>query len=127
MEEKKDWKKLCNKCGARCCQYVAIEIDKPTCKKDYDNIRWHLMHRDVTVFIDQDNKWTLQFEGKCENLNSDNSCKIYSTRPKVCSEYPGENYCEYEGDEPPYKVLFRNAGEYEQYLTKKKINWKWKK
>ena len=44
----------CHNCPAMCCRYVASEIDAPTSKREYDNIRWYLMHRDVYVFIGHD-------------------------------------------------------------------------
>jgi len=116
----KDWLTQCNACGGRCCNYIALEIDKPTKKADYDNIRWYLMHQDVNVFIDQENAWTVQFESKCRNQDEKNHCKIYNTKPKICSDYPGENNCEFEGEGKPYKVLFRTVKELEDYLIKKK-------
>ena len=51
MSEKN--KKLCAGCDI-CCRYVAIEIDKPTCKKDYDQIIWQLLHKNVRIFVDWD-------------------------------------------------------------------------
>ena len=52
----------CMECGAECCRYIATEIDEPTCKRDYDNVRWYLLHKDVYVFVDHDDCWYVEFE-----------------------------------------------------------------
>lgn len=126
-ENKKNWLMQCRKCRGKCCKYIALEIDKPVSKIDYDNIRWYLMHKNVTVFIDHENAWTLQFPAKCENLDTDYKCRIYSRRPAVCSEYPGENHCEFEGAAPPYKILFETESDLLKYMKKKGIHQKQKK
>lgn len=126
-KKNKNWLEQCQKCKGKCCRHIALEIDKPTCKTDYDNIRWYLLHKNVTVFIDHDNKWNLQFPTDCEYLTGDNRCKFYNDRPRVCSDYPGENHCEFEGNDEVYKVLFKTEPDFLAYLKKKKIDWKWKK
>jgi len=118
----------CILCKAKCCRHVATGIDTPTCKRDYDNIRWYLMHENVHVFIDMDGEWTIEFFTPCKNLLPDNTCAIYSERPRVCRDYPAaDEMCEYEDDEPPYKELFTTVEEFESYLQKKGIEWRWKR
>lgn len=117
----------CIACKATCCRHVATGIDTPAGKKDYDNIRWYLMHENVRVFIDTEDAWTLEFVTLCNNLSSENTCSKYSNRPKICSEYPDSlSWCEYESDELPYKVLFTSAQEFEEYLDKNDIMWRHK-
>ena len=58
----------CVACEAACCRHVAVEIDKPTCKRDFDNVRWQLLHDGVHVFVDHDNEWYVEFEAKCDAL-----------------------------------------------------------
>lgn len=118
----------CIICKAKCCKHIAIEIDTPTNKKDYDNIRWYLLHKNVIIFIDDENKWTIEFITKCEWLSDDHSCMNYDKRPLICRNYPDkDSYCEYEGDEEPYKIAFHNVNELETYLTEKNIEWQWKR
>ena len=118
----------CKKCKAGCCQHVALEIDKPTCKSDYDNIRWFLMHKDVKVFIDGDNAWTLEFATKCEHLSADNSCNNYEDRPHICSDYPLDGtLCEFDGEDADREAVFSTAKEFEKYLEKRDIDWKFKR
>ena len=62
----------CEDCPAQCCKYVALEIDKPETKKDWDNIFWYLHHQNIVVFIDQDNDWMIEFRTPCKNLLNNN-------------------------------------------------------
>lgn len=120
--------KDCIACKAKCCRHVATGIDTPTCKRDYDNIRWYLMHDNVHVFIDNDGDWTIEFFTRCGNLLENNRCAQYHNRPGVCRDYPEtDEYCEYENDELPYKALFTTAEEFEKYLEGRKIDWRWKR
>ncbi|MFP4416859.1 MAG: YkgJ family cysteine cluster protein [Chitinispirillaceae bacterium] len=118
----------CVHCEAACCRHVTLPIEKPTCKRDYDNIRWYLMHKDVTVMVDHWNEWLISFKTICEKLNDSHRCIDYDNRPNVCRKYPEDDqYCEYETDDPVYKILFTNAHEFESYLEKKNIHWRWKR
>ncbi len=121
-------KRDCVKCGAVCCRHVTLPIEKPGCKRDYDNIRWYLMHRDVSVMIDHWNEWLLSFKTPCEHLSEDCRCQVYESRPDVCRKYPAEDqFCEYQTNDPVYKVLFTNASEFERYLESKNIDWAFKR
>ena len=110
----------CDACNADCCKYVATEIDAPTDKNDYDNIRWYLMHKNVNVFIDHDDNWYLEFETVCVHLGDDNRCKIYKKRPAICAMHGvGDGVCEFFGDELPYKICFKNEMDFEKYMKNK--------
>ena len=37
-----------------CCEYIAMEIDKPTTVNDFDYIFWYLIHKDVWVYVDEE-------------------------------------------------------------------------
>ncbi len=115
----------CSACGAACCSHVAIAIDKPTCKRDYGNIRWYLSHQNVSVFIDHSGVWNIEFATKCDHLDSKGLCKIYEDRPMICREYPSDDtFCVFETTEPPHTDKFRSAAEFEVWLDAKKINWR---
>lgn len=115
----------CAKCDGRCCNYIALEIDKPTAKRDYDHIRWYLVHEKVQVFIDFDGSWFLQVETKCKNLLPDHKCAIYERRPDICRGYPpSDRTCEFVGDGDPHARLFKTEEEFINYLNEKKIKWR---
>ena len=95
---------LCEHCTAACCHYVALPIDEPESRRDFDDIRWYLMHEGVTVFV-EDGDWYLQFRARCKNLQPDFRCGIYETRPSICREYKAGD-CDYGGGEYGYDRLF---------------------
>jgi hypothetical protein len=107
----------CQACGARCCRHIALEIDKPTCKQDYDNVRWYLLHEGITVFVDHDGDWHVEFPSPCSFLGPDDRCRRYTERPRVCRDYPArDTLCEYE-----------TADQFVRYLEGRGIDWKFKK
>ena len=116
----------CARCGAFCCRHVALEIDKPTNKQDYDYIRWYLLHKKVEVFTDE-GKWYLKLETECEKLLPNGRCGIYETRPSICRDYPPKDReCEFEGDEPYYDLRFSTVDEFEKYMDASGKNWRTK-
>jgi Fe-S-cluster containining protein len=85
------------------------------------------MHENVNVFVDQGGEWTIEFFTPCKHLLPDNHCGDYENRPRICREYPADHEtCEFENDDPPYKHLFTNAQEFEEYLLQRKKEWRWK-
>lgn len=85
---------LCDYCTAKCCKYFALPIDTPTRKKDFDYLRWFLLHDAATVFT-EDDTWYLLVHTACKHLGEDNRCGIYETRPNICREYTTDG-CEYD-------------------------------
>ena len=126
MPEKTSTTATCTACEAACCRYVATQIDEPDTKNDYDNIRWYLLHRDVSVFVDHDDDWYIEFTTPCEALDDQHLCTIYGQRPRLCRTHGSnnENDCEHLGAVSPYKLLFKTATEFENYLDKRKIKWR---
>ena len=112
-----DEKNPCAGCSL-CCRYIAMEIDKPTTKKDVDQIRWFLIHKNVWVFIDHDKTWNIQFNTPCEKLDG-HLCSIYEKRPQICRNYSVET-CEKYGDGDAFTVLFKNEDEFKEWLKKDK-------
>lgn len=108
---------LCEHCAAACCRYLAIPLDKPTSRRDYDDIRWYLMHQNVQVFVEEGD-WFIQFQTVCKNLGADNRCGIYDHRPELCREYePGE--CDYVGGSFGYEHLFTHASQIEDFYFRR--------
>ena len=60
----------CKKCG-NCCNHIALEIDAPKWKEDYNHILWYLLHENVRVFI-EDNEWYLEFLTRCKAFDKNN-------------------------------------------------------
>ena len=108
---------LCEHCLAACCRYIALPLDKPTTARDYDDIRWYLMHQGISVFVEEGD-WYVQFQTRCKNLGADNRCGIYDSRPEICREYePGE--CDYAGGAYEYENLFTHPQQIDEYYLKK--------
>ena len=112
----------CENCPAQCCKYVALEIDKPTTKKDWDNIFWYLHHKNVVVFIDNDGDWIIEFRTPCEYLLPNNHCGIYNNRPLVCRTHTQKN-CEFHNSDKPFKHEFHSSEDLKQYLESKMIKY----
>ena len=104
---------LCDHCTAVCCHYVALPIDEPENKRDFDDIRWYLMHDGVIVFVEEGD-WYVQFRTTCRNLRSDFKCGIYETRPQICREYKAQD-CDYSGEDYSYDHLFTDPDALTEY------------
>jgi Fe-S-cluster containining protein len=87
---------LCEYCTAKCCRYFALPIETPRRRKDFDYLRWYLLHDRATVFVDE-GTWYLLVHTDCQHLQPDNRCGIYETRPQICRDYTTDK-CEYEDD-----------------------------
>lgn len=108
----------CASCGD-CCTYVATQIDDPQSFGDYENLHWYLAHENVSVYIDWEGDWYLEFQTRCKNLTDAKTCAIYRTRPRVCSEFSSDE-CERNSGEPAYKVLFRSHEDLMRWLEAKR-------
>ncbi|MCH7527496.1 MAG: YkgJ family cysteine cluster protein [Planctomycetes bacterium] len=98
---------LCEHCTAECCRYIALPIDKPTTKRDFDDIRWYLMHEGIIIFV-EDGDWYVQFRTRCKHLQADFRCGIYEKRPAICREYKADG-CDYVGGDYGYKHVFTES------------------
>lgn len=117
----------CDACDALCCRYTATQIDTPTAKRDYDFIRWYLLHRDVSVFIDHEEDWYLEFSTPCEMLQANQQCGIYEERPRICRQHGiGASDCEFHGATEPYRIRFTSAQQFEMWLDKQGIDWRFR-
>ena len=100
------------------CEYVSIEVDKPTTPTDFDEIIWYLVHKDVWVYVDDDGDWHAQFNTPCDKLE-DQRCGYYPHRPQLCRDYEPKTCVRYgEGDAEKY--LFKNEVDLYRYLAKKR-------
>lgn len=100
-----------------CCRHVALEIDTPRTKLDFDNIRWYLLHKNISIMIEWDGAWMIQFDTPC-NWLVDGKCSHYALRPDICREYDPAD-CERYNPNPAERVLMRNEKDLEQFLEKR--------
>ena len=103
---------LCQHCAAKCCRYFALPIETPTTWKDFEYLRWYLLHDRATVFI-EDDCWYLLVHTRCRHLDENNRCDSYETRPQICRDYSARN-CEYE-DDWVYDHYFETPEQVEEY------------
>lgn len=103
---------LCDYCTAKCCRYFSLAIDRPTNAKDFDYLRWFLLHQHASIFTEDDD-WFLLVHTVCKHLLPDNRCGIYETRPQICRDYTTKN-CEYE-DSYTFDRYFELPEQVEEY------------
>lgn len=103
---------LCEYCTAKCCRYFALPIDTPETFREFEFVRWFLLHDRATVFV-EDDTWYLLVHTTCKHLQSDHRCGIYETRPQICREYSTDN-CEYE-DHWTYDQYFETAEQIHEF------------
>jgi len=107
----------CEECDGDCCRKLAVDIDTPKTKEDFEDIKWYLYHPGTYTYIDVDGKWCLQWNISCMHLK-DGKCMIYEKRPPVCRKAKVK---ECERNEKEIKVFFRNVEEYGEWLKTKKF------
>lgn len=116
---------LCDQCAALCCRYFALPIDNPRSARQFDDIRWYLLHENVVVFVEK-KQWYVGIMSRCKHLQGDNRCGIYETRPHICRNYVTDN-CDYHGGEYDFELMFTSAEQLRRYaLEKLKKSGRWK-
>ena len=106
----------CEGCD-HCCRYVTIPIETPRSRRDFDNIRWYLLHKNVSVLCDWEGSWMVQFDTPCDWLKH-GKCSHYALRPEVCREYDPAD-CERYCPTPAEKILLSNEKDLEQFLLER--------
>ena len=74
----------------------------------------------LTIFVEK-KTWYLQVHTECRELQSDNRCGIYETRPQICRDHSTVD-CEYEDDwlYERYLETSEQAGEYAEAILPRK-------
>ena len=103
---------VCDYCTAKCCRYFALPIEAPTTHRDFDFLRWFMLHDRASVYT-EDDQWYLLVHTACKHLRADHRCGIYPVRPQVCREY-GTDQCEYQ-DDWTYERYFETPEQVEEY------------
>jgi len=106
--------KDCSSCNGACCRYVIVEIDKPEKLEDFEEIKWYVSHKNINVFVDEEDDWDIEFITPCEFLGENNLCQIYEKRPKICREF-SVNDCPHH-NEYIEKHTFTNLEELENFI-----------
>jgi Fe-S-cluster containining protein len=107
---------LCKACNAACCRYIAIEIDEPEDEQDIENIRWYLVHKNVVVYIDDEDRWILEFHTDCKMLDENNRCTYHSKRPIICKEHMPDVCVKSDAEGEPWEIRFENIEQFEKYV-----------
>lgn len=115
-EEQMTTSEICLACTG-CCRYVSVGIDKPNSKELRDHYRWFLLHRNVQIYIDNENDWNVLFITPCTKLQDNGACAIYENRPDICREYEADS-CSRVGKD--HKQLFETAEAMLDYLEAEK-------
>lgn len=108
----------CRKCVAKCCRYIALQIDTPRSDEDFENTRWYIAHKKTAIFIDK-KKWFLEVFTDCRYMTKGHLCSIYDKRPKVCREHANDA-CEFWGEEYGHDYYFHNLEELDLYIKERK-------
>lgn len=111
----------CSSCNASCCRYVAMEIDCPEDLDDFENMKWYVAHENISVFVEEDDIWNIEFLTPCKYLK-DNLCSIHEDfvdkphvkRPKICREFSVDQ-CPHHNDYVE-KYRFTSIEEIEKYV-----------
>jgi uncharacterized protein len=112
--------KTCINCNGVCCKYVAIEIDAPETKKDFEDLKWYVCHKNVQVYVEEDGTWNVEFLTDCEFLDKKNKCTVYEKRPEICREY-GQDECPFH-NEYVEQHTFKTLEELEKYIKDKFVD-----
>ena len=93
----------CEGCAGKCCTYVAVELDNPKCRDDFEDMIYYIIHEGVKIAVvtDDDNNpqtWYIEFAGRCCHLGAEGWCTMYQHRPKVCRDHKVEE-CEHHDPE----------------------------
>jgi len=108
-------KSQCDACTGLCCRYFALPIETPEDRGDYDDIRWFLCHKGISVFV-EDGDWYINIENRCRHLsNKDNRCMIYNKRPRICRGYSHDD-CDFVEGEYDYELHFTDDRQMEEYI-----------
>ena len=108
----------CKTCISKCCRYFALELDTPKTLDDFENGRWFLAHKGISVFVDK-RKWHMEVRNKCKYLAKDNTCNVYDKRPKICKEHSNHE-CENVLEDFEHDYIFHDMEEFDEYLKNRK-------
>ena len=105
----------CQRCTGLCCRYFALPIETPTTRQDYDDIRWYLCHKGISVFVEE-GEWYLSVSNECRHLSKkDYDCGVYDRRPGICRKYRHDN-CDAVQGKYDYALHFTSDRQMDEYI-----------
>lgn len=107
---------ICEKCQGLCCRYIALPIETPSTRGDFDDVRWYLAHEGITVFVEDDD-WYINIASRCKHLTRDNLCEIYAKRPRICRGYKDAS-CDYHSGDYGYEHYFSSIEELDEHIRR---------
>lgn len=119
-DEQRPMNENCEKCGARCCRYFCFEIEKPDTFEQFENVRWYLMHKNVSIHIDTEGDWYIRVDNRCNHLVQTPQgprCDDYANRPNVCRRFSPEE-CDFTQGEYEVEELFNKPEELAAYARR---------
>jgi hypothetical protein len=96
---------------------VALPIDEPESRGDFEDIRWFLIHERVSIFV-EDDQWYVCFQTPCRHLLPDHRCAIYNRRPRICRRY-GADSCDYHSGDYGWQQHFTAPEHLDAYLRQR--------
>ena len=106
----------CDPCDGRCCRYFSFEIDQPVSFRQFENLRWFVLHKGVSIHVDH-GEWYIAIATPCTRLGDDNRCTIYTERPLVCRTYSTDS-CELTEGDYDYEAEFHTPEDIDAYARK---------
>jgi len=105
----------CLYCGGKCCKSIAIQIDTPKSADDYEDLKWYLYHKGLSVYFDSDKEWLVEIPITCRHLDKKGKCKIYSNRPPICRDFDTDTCEENKGK---VFVRLKTPEDVDKYIAK---------
>lgn len=116
-KKKKKKTDYCVDCNALCCRYFTVPLDEPEDDEDFDAFRWYILHKGVSIFIDDEGDWFVAIQNDCGALGKKNLCKVYDRRPEICRRH-NEEVCEKDGTPYTFREHFFSEKELMAYARK---------
>jgi len=97
------------------------DLEEPKSKEEYDFIIWYLLHKNVAVYVSNEDEWFIEFVTPCKWLGKDKMCINYEKRPRVCRKYMADECETHISLDKDYKHIFRIPEEFVDFLKGKGI------
>ncbi len=108
----------CTTCTAKCCGYFVIEIDTPRSKREFENLKWILAHKDVEIYVEK-KIWHMEVKNKCKYIDKDHKCGIYEERPLVCREHDVSDCEHIHNDIFKHDLVFTDIKDMDDFMVKR--------
>jgi len=96
------------------CRYFALQLDTPARRKDFDILRWFLLHKKTSIFVEK-KKWYVQIHNECRELLADHRCGVYETRAADFAAIIRRSTASTKRNWT-YDLFFRGAEKLEEYI-----------